>query len=60
MPISKKEKKVAGLEKYRQLQRAKEMKRKQRKKILLPTWHAKVEKWSIRQHEGRNSLSLLS
>jgi hypothetical protein len=36
VPISKKEK-AAGLEKYRQLQRAKEMKRKQRKKILLST-----------------------
>jgi len=43
MPKSKKEK-VAGLEKHRQLQRAKEMKRKQRKKIVLPTKHTKGKK----------------
>jgi len=43
MPKSKKEK-VAGLEKHRQLQRAKEMKRKQKKKIVLPTKHTKGKK----------------
>jgi hypothetical protein len=40
MPKSKKEK-VAGLEQHRQLQRAKEMKRKQRKQVALPTKHSK-------------------
>jgi hypothetical protein len=40
MPKSREEK-VAGLEKHRQLQRAKEMKRKQKKKVALPTKHAK-------------------
>jgi|GEM_PF-1224063 len=43
MPKSKKEK-VAGLEKHRQLQRAKEMKRKQRKKVALPAKHTKGKK----------------
>jgi len=43
MPKSRKEK-VAGLEKHRQLQRAKEMKRKQKKKVALPTKHAKGKK----------------
>jgi hypothetical protein len=40
MPKSKKEK-VAGLEQHRQLQRAKEMKRKQRKQVALPAKHTK-------------------
>jgi len=40
---SKKEK-VAGLEKHRQLQRAKEMKRKQRKQVALPAKHTKGKK----------------
>jgi hypothetical protein len=40
MPKSKKAK-IAGLEKHRQLQREKEMKRKQRKKVSLPAKHAK-------------------
>jgi len=40
MPKSKKEK-VEGLEKHRQLQREKEMKRKQRKQVSLPTKHTK-------------------
>jgi hypothetical protein len=40
MPKSKKEK-VAGLEQHRQLQRAKEMKRKQRKQVALPAKHSK-------------------
>jgi hypothetical protein len=40
MPKSKKDK-IAGLERHRQLQREKEMKRKQRKKVSLPAKHAK-------------------
>ena len=40
MPKSKKDK-IAGLEKHKQLQREKEMKRKQKKKVSLPAKHAK-------------------
>jgi hypothetical protein len=40
MPKSKKAK-VAGLEKHKQLQREKEMKRKQRRQVSLPARHAK-------------------
>ena len=40
LPKSKKEK-VAGLEQHRQLQRAKQMKRKQKKQVSLPAKHAK-------------------
>jgi len=43
MPKSKKEK-TAGLEQHKQLQRAKEMKRKERKKVSLPTKHIKGKK----------------
>ena len=43
MPKSKKEK-AAGLEQHKQLQRAKKMKRKQRKKVSLPTKHTKGKK----------------
>jgi hypothetical protein len=43
MRKSKKEK-AAGLEQHRQLQRAKEMKRKQRKQVSLPTKHTKGKK----------------
>jgi hypothetical protein len=43
MPKSKKEK-IAGLEKHKQLQRAKELKRKQRKQVALPTKHTKGKK----------------
>lgn len=43
MPRSK-EKKAAGLEQHKQLQRAKEMKRKQRKQVALPTKHTKGKK----------------
>jgi hypothetical protein len=43
MPKSKKDK-VAGLEQHRQLQRAKEMKRKERKKVSLPAKHTKGKK----------------
>jgi len=45
MPKSKKEqKKAEGLAQHRQLQKAKEMKRKQRKKVSLPTAHTKGKK----------------
>lgn len=40
MPKSKKEKAV-GLEKHRQAQREKEMKRKQKKQVSLPSKHTK-------------------
>jgi hypothetical protein len=40
MPKSKKDK-IAGLEKHKQLQREKEMKRKERKKVSLPAKHSK-------------------
>jgi hypothetical protein len=40
LPKSKKEK-VAGLERHKQLQRAKQMKRKQKKQVSLPAKHAK-------------------
>jgi hypothetical protein len=40
VPKSKKEK-AAGLEKHKQLQREKELKRKQRKQVSLPTKHTK-------------------
>jgi hypothetical protein len=43
MPKSKKAK-AEGLEKHKQLQRAKEMKRKQRKQVVLPTKHTKGKK----------------
>jgi hypothetical protein len=43
MSKSKKEK-DAGLEQHKQLQRAKEMKRKQRKQVALPTKHTKGKK----------------
>jgi len=40
VPKSKKEK-AAGLEKHKQLQREKEMKRKQKKQVSLPSKHIK-------------------
>ncbi len=40
MPKSKKGK-AAGLEQHKQLQRAKEMKRKEKKQVALPTKHTK-------------------
>ena len=43
MPKSKKEK-AAGLEQHKQLQRAKEMKRKQKRQAALPTKHTKDKK----------------
>jgi len=42
MPKSKRE--AAGLEQHKRLQKAKEMKRKQRKKVVLPTKHTKGKK----------------
>jgi hypothetical protein len=39
LPKSKKEK-VAGLERHKQKQRAKQMKRKQKKQVSLPAKHA--------------------
>ncbi len=45
MPKGKKEQKRAeGLAKHRQLQKDKEMKRKQRKKVSLPASHTKGKK----------------
>ena len=43
MSKSKKDK-AAGLEQHKQLQRAKEMKRKQRRQVTLPTRHVKGNK----------------
>jgi hypothetical protein len=43
MPKSKKEK-AAGLEQHKQLQRAKEMKRKEKRQVALPTKHGKGKK----------------
>jgi len=43
MAKSKKEK-AAGLEQHKQLQRAKEMKKKLKKNIALPTKHTKAKK----------------
>jgi hypothetical protein len=40
LPKGKKDK-IAGLEKHKQIQREKELKRKQRKQVTLPTKHAK-------------------
>jgi hypothetical protein len=40
MPKSKREK-AAGLEKHKQLQREKEMKRKQKRQVSLPAKHTK-------------------
>jgi hypothetical protein len=40
MPQSKKDK-AAGLEQHKQLQRAKEIKRKQKRQVSLPTKHTK-------------------
>jgi len=43
MPKSRKEK-AAGLEQHKQLQRAKEMKRKEKRQVALPTKHSKGKK----------------
>jgi hypothetical protein len=42
VPKNKKEK-AAGLEKHKQLQREKEMKRKQKKQVSLPAKHTKKQ-----------------
>jgi hypothetical protein len=42
--MSRREKKAAGLEQHRKLQREKEQKRKQKKKVSLPTKHLKGKK----------------
>jgi hypothetical protein len=38
--LSRKEKKAAGLEKHKQLEREKDQKRKEKKKVSLPAKHA--------------------
>jgi hypothetical protein len=42
--LSRKEKKAAGLEQHKKLQREKEQKRKQRKQVSLPAAHSKGKK----------------
>ena len=42
--MSRKEKKVAGIEKHKQQQREKDLKRKEKKKASLPTKHTKGKK----------------
>ena len=42
--LSKKEKRAAGLEQHRKLQREKELKRKQRRQVSLPAKHMKGKK----------------
>jgi hypothetical protein len=42
--LSRREKKAAGLEQHQKLQREKELKRKQKKKVSLPARHAKGKK----------------
>jgi hypothetical protein len=42
--LSKKAKKAEGLEKHKQLQRAKDQKRKEKKKVSLPAKHTKGKK----------------
>jgi hypothetical protein len=42
--MSRREKKAAGLEQHRKLQREKEQKRKQKKQVSLPTKHLKGKK----------------
>lgn len=44
LAMSRREKKAAGLEKHKQLQREKDQKRKERKKVSLPTKHSKGKK----------------
>jgi hypothetical protein len=39
--MSRREKKAAGLEKHKKLQREKELKRKQKKQVSLPAKHMK-------------------
>jgi hypothetical protein len=42
--LSRKEKKAAGLEQHKKLQREKELKRKEKKQISLPAKHSKGKK----------------
>jgi hypothetical protein len=42
--LSRREKKTAGLEQHKKLQREKEQKRKQKKQVSLPTKHLKGKK----------------
>jgi hypothetical protein len=42
--LSRREKKAAGLEQHRKLQREKNQKRKQKKQVSLPTKHLKGKK----------------
>jgi hypothetical protein len=42
--LSRKEKKAAGLEQHKKLQREKELKRKEKKQVSLPAKHSKDKK----------------
>jgi hypothetical protein len=42
--LSRREKKAAGLEQHKKLQREKELKRKQKKQVSLPARHSKGKK----------------
>jgi hypothetical protein len=42
--LSRKEKKAAGLEQHKKLQREKDLKRKQKKQVSLPSKHSKGQK----------------
>jgi len=42
--LSRREKKASGLEQYKKLQRERELKRKQKKQISLPTRHSQGKK----------------
>jgi hypothetical protein len=42
--LSRREKKAAGLKQHKELQREKELKRKQKKQVSLPARHAKGKK----------------
>jgi hypothetical protein len=44
MILSRREKKAAGLEQHKRLQREKDLKRKEKKKVSLPAKHAKGKK----------------
>jgi hypothetical protein len=44
LALSRREKKAAGLEKHKQLQREKNQKRKERRKVSLPAKHSKGKK----------------
>jgi hypothetical protein len=42
--LSRREKKAAGLEQHKKLQREKDQKRKEKKQVSLPTKHLKAKK----------------